>query len=82
MTTAEHVLTWAENSAPHYRQLQRASTPGNYHSVHMQASALFNLAALTVRDMCKAGDLSRQEVETADILQAALLMGEWEKNNG
>lgn len=79
MNAAEHILTWAENSAPHYRNLQRVSVPGNFQSVHMQASAAFNLATLTARDMTKAGDLSRMELEAADILEAAKLFIAWER---
>lgn len=79
MTTAEHILAWAENSAPHHRNLQRVSVPGNFLSVHMQASAAFNLATSTAAAMCRAGDLSRMELEAADILEAAKLFIAWER---
>jgi hypothetical protein len=73
MTNAEHILSWCENSQPHWKRL-RAMRPGHYTTVREHAYAAFVLASDTAKAMICAGDLSRMELQSADILGAAVLM--------
>lgn len=77
MSIAEHVISWAENSASHYRKMQRLSVPGFFMTEHARASAAYNFASQTIVDMCRAGDLQRSEVRAMDILVAAGLALAW-----
>lgn len=73
MTRAEHIVTWAECSAPHARRL-KALVPGASQTPREFAYKAFLLAADTAKDMICAGDLSRMALEPADILDAARIM--------
>ncbi len=73
MTNAEHILNWCENSQPHWKRLC-AMKPGHFTTVREQAYAAFVLASDTSKAMICAGDLSRMELQPADILGAAVLM--------
>lgn len=78
MTNAEHILSWCENSQPHWRRLQ-ALVPGASMTPREHAYKAFLLAADTAKAMICAGDLSRMSLEPGDILAAALLMLEAQK---
>jgi hypothetical protein len=76
--TATHILDWCENSAPHYRRLNRL-IPGNYTTAREHAYEAFKLAGDVAQTMVRAGDLSRMSLEASDILAAAVLMLERQK---
>lgn len=78
MTNAEHILSWCENSQPHYRRLCKLM-PGRYMTAREHAYEAFKLACDVSRAMIDAGDLSRMSLESVDILQAAALMLEAQK---
>lgn len=78
MTRAEHIVAWAECSAPHARRL-KALVPGASQTPREHAYKAFLLAADTSKAMICAGDLSRMDLEPGDILTAALLMLESQK---
>ena len=82
MTNAEHMLSWAENSQAHWRKLKEVCTPGNFIRVQGQAAAAHNLASEVASAMIIAGDLSRMELEPADILEAAKLFLAWKPEPG
>lgn len=75
--TATHILDWCENSAPHYRRLNRL-IPGNYTTAREHAYEAFKLASDVAALMVRSGDLSRMKLDAADILRAAALMIERE----
>ncbi|MBA4164321.1 MAG: hypothetical protein C0510_06775 [Erythrobacter sp.] len=75
--TATHILNWCENSAPHYRRLNRL-IPGNYTTAREHAYEAFKLASDVAALMVRAGDLSRMKLDAADILRAAALIIERE----
>lgn len=77
MTNAEHILSWTENSQPHWRRLKEVCTPGNFIRPQGQAIAAANLATTVASHMIEAGDLSRMELEPDDILDAAKLFLSW-----
>lgn len=77
MTNAEHILSWTENSQPHWHRLKEVCTPGNFIRPQGQAIAAANLATTVASHMIEAGDLSRMELEPADILDAAKLFLSW-----
>lgn len=78
MTTAEHILSWAENSQPHWLKLKQVAAPGEFLSERGRAYSALNLATETVCAMLRGGDLARSDYEAADILDAAKLMLSWE----
>lgn len=77
MTNAEHILSWTENSQPHWHRLKEVCTPGNFIRPQGQAIAAANLATTVASHMIEAGDLSRMELEPDDILDAAKLFLSW-----
>jgi len=76
MANADHILTWCENSQPHWRKLTGLK-PGNFIRESGLACAAFNLAVEVSHAMIAARDISRSEIAAADILDAAQLMLEW-----
>ena len=77
ISTAEHMLSWAENSQPHWRRLKEVCTRGDFIRSQGQAIAAANLASTVASHMIEAGDLSRMDLEPADILDAAKLFLSW-----
>lgn len=80
MENSEHILSWCENSQPHWRKLCDL-VPGNFISATGRAYAAVNLAVTVANAMVKAGDMRRKDLHEADILQAALLFLEWRKQS-
>jgi len=78
MANAEHILSWAENSGPHYQCLNGLSKYPRDASFSLEAARMaFVLACETYRDMRRRGDI-REPYLSADILEAAFLMLAWE----
>lgn len=78
MENAEHILNWCENSQPHWRRLN-GLVPGNYTTAREHAYEAFKLAGDVAALMVRGGDLSRMDLDAADILKAAALMIERER---
>jgi hypothetical protein len=81
MTNAEHILSWAENSAPHWRRMKELR-PGEFNVSRQLAYAAFQLASDTAQAMIRGGYLSRMDLEAGDLLDAARRMLEWRADNG
>ncbi len=77
MNVAEHILSWAENSQPDWRRLKEVCTRGDFIRSQGQAIAAANLASTVASHMIEAGNLSRMDLEPADILDAAKLFLSW-----
>ena len=75
MNNAEHILTWIENSAPHYKRLL-CLKPGNFIRESGRACAAHNLAVTAYNEMVKCGDTNR-DYTAKDICEAAALLCDW-----
>lgn len=82
MTGAEHILCWIENSQPHYKRLRHIEMLRTYNdgrSTHTGiASQAFTLAADAYREMTRGGDAYTSDQSPRSILEAAILLTEWE----
>ena len=75
MTNAEHILQWCENSQEHWRQLRGLSKfPREGNFTTSAALKAYQLAA----DVYRAMKRDREDFAPSDILQAALLMLDWQ----
>lgn len=72
-----HILSWAENSQPHYRELYKIGTPGNFIYSSGRFHAAANLVARVVRDMLKGRDLGHTGYDEGDMALAVRLFLDW-----
>lgn len=76
MTTAEHIVRWAENSQPHWRRLRELSSR-EYLREGNAAQCALTLALQTVEAMVAAGALERNGATRLDLVETARLMLKW-----
>lgn len=82
MTGAEHILYWIESSHPHYRRLRdiedcrKRNDARSTHSGIAERAA--QLAADAYREMTRGGDAYTSDHSPRSILEAAILITEWE----
>ena len=77
MTGAEHILCWIESSRPHYDRLLNLAAcklPRN----DTAAQYALSLAADAYREMTRGGDAYTSDHSPRSILEAAILLTEWE----
>lgn len=78
MTGAEHILCWIESSREHYERLlllTRAKQTARHSNIATRATLL---AADAYREMTRGGDAYTSDHSPRSILEAAILIAEWE----
>lgn len=82
MTGAEHILCWIESSRPHYDRLllieqdrKTINGLGTHRTIAIRAFMLVNDA---YREMTRGGDAYTSDHSPRSILEAAILITEWE----
>lgn len=80
MTGAEHILCWIESSRPHYDRLIAIWRARNSQlwSLDSKAESALRLATSAYREMTRGGDAYTSDHSPRSILEAAILITEWE----
>lgn len=78
MTGEEHIVTWIESSAPHYRELLKLVKMREEAPISAAQNAV-NLVASAYREMLRTGDALRDDrYSLAELMKAAKMLCEWE----
>lgn len=80
MTGAEHILCWIESSKPHYDRLLAIwkARRSKIWSLDSKAESAVRLATSAYREMIRGGDAYTSDHSARSILEAAILIVDWE----